>query len=99
MPALPQDVERDDDGERRIEDLPAGQDRADQAGDDADRGDHVGHDVMAVGDQRRRFLGAAGADQQSSAQTALMTVATPLMARPFQGCSSGRGVCQERQTS
>ena len=37
---------------------------ADQAGNDADRGDDIGHDVAAVGDQRRRTLGAAGADQE-----------------------------------
>ena len=34
-----------------------------KAGNHADRGDDVGHDVVAVGDQRRRTLGAAGADQ------------------------------------
>ena len=64
MPALPEDVQRHDDGERRVKDLPTGEHRADQSGEDADRGHHIGHDMLPVGDQRRRFFAPSGTDQR-----------------------------------
>ena len=53
----------------------------DQAAEHADRGHDVGHDVAAVGGQRRRAA-LRPARIRTSAQTRLMTVATPLIAMP-----------------
>ncbi len=59
-------------GEDRVEDQPAGGERQDQADEDADRGEHVGEQMDAVGGQRRRAAAAAGAAPEPQPQTPLM---------------------------
>ena len=53
-------------GQQRVEHVPAGDDRADKAGDDADRGHDVGHDVAGRRRPAPAISRAAGADQHAA---------------------------------
>ena len=63
MPALAHDVDGDEDRQHRVEPQPAGRKRQNETGEHPGRRHHVGHDVLAVGDQRRRSGAASRADK------------------------------------
>ena len=65
-PSPPQDVQRDESGDDRIEHQPAGEGDQRDADQHAERGDDIGEQMVRIGEQRRRAPPAPNAKQQEA---------------------------------
>ena len=86
LPSPPQDVQRDQRRDERIEDEPAGERHQRDADKHADRRDDVGQEVLGVGEQCRRAPALRRTRNSRRHQTALIDASqAPLIASPSAG--------------